>query len=158
MEIRNYCDKCKLEFNKEIKSMNDLKKTNCPKCGKECTGKKAPNNISKTEENIGKIAYFLINFYFYFYLIFSIISYVFYYLGLNKLFLISFILMISLYIIELLMGYTRNIFGFVGIAIGGIIGYLFDNVLLGITYVFLISSIIKVLINLIINVIIRRCK
>ena len=158
MKTIGYCDKCNLRFSYEVKNMNDLKNVICPKCSSIVTGNKPPVKISKTEKNIGKLAYFFINFYFYFYLIFSSICLITYYLGFNKLFFVSFIIMSILYIIELLLGYTRNIFGNIGIIVGGIIGYIFlNNIMLGATYVFFISSIIKLIINFILNVIIRKC-
>lgn len=158
MEVKGYCNKCDLEFSKEIKSMDDLKRVICPKCGSVSVGKKN-RNVSNVEENVGKIAYFFINFYFYFYLIFSCFCLVSFYLGINKLFLFSFVIMVSFYVIELFLGYTRNLFGIVGIVVGGVVGYLFlGSAFIGIVYVFFLSSIIKVFINFIINVIIRRCR
>ena len=158
MKKEGYCDKCNLKFTYEIKTMNDTKNIICPKCNNNVTGKKAPIKISKTEKTIEKTANTLIDLYFYFYLIFSTIGLITYYLGLNKLFQITFIIMIIIYVIELLLGYTRNIFGTLGIIIGAILGHIFlNNILLGATYIFFISSIIKIIINAILNVIIRRC-
>ena len=158
MKKEGYCDKCDLKFTYEIKNMNDTKNVKCPKCNSDVTGKTAPIKVTKIEKAVGNTANVLIDIYFYFYLIFSIIGLITYYIGLNKLFIVSFIIMMILYVIELLLGYTRNIFGTLGIIIGGIIGYIFlNNIPLGITYVFLISGIIKLIINFILNVIIRKC-
>ena len=111
---------------------------------------------------LDKLGHFIINFHFHFYLLFSILIIISYYLGFIKVFNILFIIMISIYIIELLLGLDRNFLGFFGILIAGIIGYLClgntNGVLLAITYAILVVNILKLLLNVLLNRVINKSR
>ncbi len=115
--------------------------------------------MSKLANRIEKVVNITTKLYFYFYLALSIISITLYYLNYISAFKIVALIMISIYIIELLLGFDRNLFGFIGIFISGLIGYMllnnFNGILLGISFGILIINIIKRILNFILNIIIK---
>lgn len=112
-------------------------------------------NEKKLANILDKIAHFLINFYFYFYLLFSILTIIFYYFNIISVFKVLFIIMISIYALELMCGFDRNFIGVFGVIISGSIGYFVFNstygIMLGISIAILIISILKLILNLFIN-------
>ena len=94
-------------------------------------------------------------------MIFSIIGIVSFYLGFNKLLIISSIISFIVYFIELMIGFTRNIFGLFGLLVSFVIGvFVVNDLLIGICigscYLFFISGIFKIIFNLIINRLYRK--
>lgn len=162
MKKQKYCEDCNQKFEYIVKNINELNEITCPKCGKK-TNKdyKKTEPPSKLEKKLDKIIHKILNFYYYFYFIFSVIGIIGHLLEINKLLIISTIICITMYIIELIIGFTRNIFGLCGIIISVIIGNIIlkDFIIgssLGICYMLLISNIIKIIINLIINKLYRK--
>ena len=79
MKKRLYCRYCKNEFEKEIKTMNDIRNIKCPNCKKQVNEKdRKPEVITKTDRKVENIANTLVNIYFYFYFVTSILSLIFY--------------------------------------------------------------------------------
>lgn len=117
------------------------------------------NYMSTKEKKLArfldKLGYFILDFHYYFFLLFSILIIGSYYLGFMKAFNILFIIMICIYIAELLLGLDRNFLGFIGIFISGAIGYLciknMNGAFLAITYAILIVNILKLLLVVILS-------
>lgn len=121
----------------------------------ETKRKKINNN------KLDKIFYSMINIYFYFYFVTSLLSLIFYFTNHITLFNITTIIIIIGIIIDFLIGYTRNIFGTMGLIISSVIGIcvLKDikiGIFLGITVCTFISSSIKLIIGKIISFLIRK--
>ena len=162
MKKRLYCRYCKFEFEKEIKTMNDIRNITCPNCNKKVNDKdRKPEVITDKERRVEDLAYTLINIYFYFYFVTSILSLIFFLTNHIKLFEITTIIIIIGILIDYIFGYTRNLFGTLGLIISSIIGvYILKDtkqgIFLGITVCTLVSSTIKVLINKILNRLFRK--
>ena len=162
MKKRLYCRYCKIEFEKEIKTMNDIRNITCPNCNKIVNEKdRKPEVVTKTEENIENLVNTLVNIYFYFYFVTSVLSLVFYLTNYIKLFEITTTIIIIGIVIDYIFGYTRNLFGTLGLIVSSIIGvYILKDtkqgIFLGITVCTLISSTIKVLINKVLNKLFRK--
>ncbi len=162
MKKKLYCRYCNNEFEKEIKTMNDIRNITCPICNKQVNNKdRKPEVITKTDKNIESIACTIINIYFYFYFVTSLLSLIFYVTNYIKLFEITTIIIIVGIIIDYLLGYTRNLFGTLGLLISSILGvYILKDtktgIFLGITVCTFISSFIKQIINKIINKLFRK--
>jgi hypothetical protein len=162
MKKKLYCRYCKNEFEKEIKSMNDIKNITCPNCNKQVNDKdRKPEIVTNKDKKIESIAYTLINIYFYFYFVTSSLSLIFYFTHYIKLFEITTIITIIGIIIDYLLGYTRNLFGTLGLLISSILGvYILKDtklgIFLGITVCTFISSFIKVIINKLLNRLFRK--
>lgn len=162
MKKLGYCEYCDLEFDYEIKNMDDLKNVTCPKCNRSVNPKsKKIIPLTKTEKTVDNIANTIINIYYYFYFVTSILGLIFYFTKLTKLFEITTILIIIGIIIDYLRGYTRNIFGTLGLLISIGLGiYIIKDIktgtFLGITVCTFISSFIKQIINKIINKLFRK--
>ncbi|MBQ9319136.1 MAG: hypothetical protein IJR82_05855 [Bacilli bacterium] len=124
------------------------------------------NNIETKRKKVNnnkldKIFYSMINIYFYFYFVTSLLSLIFYFTNHITLFNITTIIIIIGIIIDFLIGYTRNIFGTMGLIISSVIGIcvLKDikiGIFLGITVCTFISSSIKLIIGKIISFLIRK--
>ena len=162
MKKLGYCEYCDLEFDYEVNNMNDLKNITCPKCNKKINpNKKKYVPLTKTEKTVDNVAHTIINIYFYFYLVTSILGLIFYFTKLTKLFEITGVLIIIGIIIDYLRGYTRNLFGTLGLIISIGLGiYLLNDiktgVFLGITVCTFISSFIKQILNKILNKLFRK--
>ena len=162
MKKQGYCEYCDLEFDYEVNNMNDLKNVTCPKCNNKINPKsKKIIPLTKTEKTVDNIANTIINIYFYFYLVTSTLGLIFYFTKLTKLFEIIGVLIIIGIIIDYLRGYTRNLFGTLGLIISIGIGiYLLNDIkigaLLGITVCTFISSFIKQILNKILNKLFRK--
>ena len=162
MKKKLYCIHCNNEFEKEIKSMNDIKNITCPNCNKKVNQKnRKPEVITKTEKTVENIANTLMNIYFYFYFVTSTLSLIFYFTNYIKLFEVTTIITIIGIVIDYLFGYTRNLFGTLGLLISSIIGIHLLNdtkqgIFLGITVCTFISSFIKIIINKILNRLFRK--
>ena len=162
MKKKLYCRYCNLEFEKEIKTMDDTKNITCPNCNKIINDKdRKPEVVTKTEKTVDNVVHTLINIYYYFYFVTSILGLIFYFTNYTKLFEITSILIIIGIVIDYLRGYTRNIFGTVGLIISIGLGiYLINDIktgiFLGITVCTFISSFIKVIINKLINRLFRK--
>ena len=162
MKKKLYCRYCKNEFEKEIKTMNDIRNITCPNCKKQVSDKdRKPEVVTKTDRKVESLAYTLMDIYFYFYFVTSSLSLIFYFTNYIKLFEITTIITIIGIVIDYLLGYTRNIFGTLGLIISIGLGiYLINDIktgaLLGITVCTFISSFIKQIINKIINKLFRK--
>ena len=162
MKKLGYCGYCDLEFEYEIKNMDDLKNITCPKCKRSVNPKsKKYVPLTKTEKTVDNVAHTIINIYYYFYFVTSILGLIFYFTKLTKLFEITSILIIIGIVIDYLRGYTRNIFGTLGLIISIGLGiYLINDIkigaYLGIVVCTFISSFIKQIINKIINKLFRK--
>ena len=162
MKKKLYCRYCNLEFEKEIKTMEDIRNITCPKCKKKVSDKdRKPEVVTKTDRKVENIANTLMNIYFYFYFVTSTLSLIFYFTNYIKLFEVTTIITIIGIVIDYLFGYTRNLFGTLGLLISSIIGIHLLNdtkqgIFLGITVCTFISSFIKVIINKILNNLFRK--
>lgn len=117
--------------------------------------------VEKNNDKIEGVMSIIVDIYFYFYFVTSILSLIFYFTGSIKLFEIMSIIIIIGVVIDLLLGYTRSLFGTLGIIIFSIIGVIIlkdikTGIFLGITTCMFISSLINVIINKIINILIRK--
>ncbi len=151
MKKLGYCPNCNLEFEYNINNMNDFNNVFCPKCNNRVSNNYVkPKQMSKTDRVAGSIFSKLITFYFYFYLIMSSIGLVCYILDFMTPFKIFTTLSLILYVIELLMGYTRNVFGLSGMIISIVICSLKLNdikmgIYLGSCIMFIISGLLRLL-------------
>ena len=162
MKKNGYCLECDSEFNYNVNNMSDLDNVLCPKCGNKIdVNCKKKVYTSKGVQVFDKTVHKLLDFYYYFYFILSIIGLVGFYLEFNKLLVISSIISFIAYFIELIIGFTRNILGLFGLIISFIIGVfvikdLFIGICVGACYLFFISGIFKIIYNLIINRLYRK--
>ena len=162
MKKLGYCEYCDFEFNYEVNNMNDLKNIACPICNRKVNPKsKKIILLTKGEKTVENVAHTIINIYYYFYFVTSTLGLIFYFTKLTKLFEITGVLIIIGIIIDYLRGYTRNIFGTLGLIISIGLGiYLINDIkigaYLGIVVCTFISSFIKQIINKIINKLFRK--
>ena len=162
MKKKLYCRYCNLEFEKEIKTMEDTRNITCPNCKKQVSDKdRKPEVVTKTDRKVESLAYRLMNIYFYFYFVTSTLALIFYFTNYTKLFEITTIITLIGIVIDYLLGYTRNLFGTLGLLISSILGvYILKNtkegIFLGITVCTFISSFIKVIINKLLNRLFRK--
>ena len=120
--------------------------------------KKLKEEKNEKFENVMSI---IVDIYFYFYFVTSILSLIFYFTGSIKLFEIMSIIIIIGVVIDFLLGYTRSLFGTLGIIISSVIcTFILKDIKIGIflgtTICMFISSTINVIINKIINILIRK--
>lgn len=162
MKKRLYCRYCNLEFEKEIKTMEDTRNITCPNCKKQVSDKDSkPEVVTKTDRKVESLAYTLMNIYFYFYFVTSTLALIFYFTNHIKLFEITTTITIIGIVIDYLLGYTRNLFGTLGLLISSVLGILIlkdkkEGIFLGITVCTFISSFIKVIINKLLNRLFRK--
>ena len=162
MKKKLYCRYCNKEFEKKIKTMEDIRNITCPNCNKIVNERdRKPEVVTKTEKSIESVAYTLMNIYFYFYFVTSTLSLIFYFTNYIKLFEITTIITIIGIVIDYLLGYTRNLFGTLGLLISSILGVIIikdtkTGIFLGITVCTFISSFIKVIINKLLNRLFRK--
>ena len=162
MKKKLYCRYCNLEFEKEIKTMEDTRNIICPNCKKQVSDKdRKPEVVTKTEKNIDNLANAIMNIYFYFYFVTSTLALIFYFTNNIKLFEITTTITIIGIVIDYLRGYTRNLFGTLGLLISSVLGvYILkdtkEGIFLGITVCTFISSFIKVIINKLLNRLFRK--
>ena len=151
MKKLGYCPDCKLEFEYNINNMEEFNNVFCPKCNNRVSNNYVrPKQISKADKIAGSIFSKILKIYFYFYLITSIIALTFYILGFNNLFIYTTSLALVLYVIELLLGYTRNILGLSGMIISiTICIFLLKDIKMGIflgsCIIFIISGLLRIL-------------
>ncbi len=117
--------------------------------------------VEKNDEKFENVMSIIVDIYFYFYFVTSILSLIFYFTGSIKLFEIMSIIIIIGVIIDFLLGYTRSLFGTLGIIISSVIcTFILKDIKIGIflgtTICMFISSTINVIINKIINILIRK--
>ena len=162
MKKKLYCRYCNLEFEKEIKTMEDTRNITCPNCKKQVSDKdRKPEVVTKTDRKVESLAYTLMNIYFYFYFVTSTLALIFYFTNHIKLFEITTTIIIIGIVIDYLLEYTRNLFGTLGLLISSILGVLIlkdtkTGIFLGITVCTFISSFIKVIINKLLNRLFRK--
>ena len=162
MKKKLYCRYCNLEFEKEIKTMEDTRNITCPNCKKQVSNKdRKPEVVTKTDRKVESLAYTLMNIYFYFYFVTSTLALIFYFTNHIKLFEITTTITIIGIVIDYLLGYTRNLFGTLGLLISSVLGvYILKDtkqgIFLGITVCTFISSFIKVIINKLLNRLFRK--
>ena len=162
MKKKLYCRYCNLEFEKEIKTMEDTRNIICPNCKKQVSDKDRKSEVvTKTDRKVESLAYTLMNIYFYFYFVTSTLALIFYFTHYTKLFEITTTITIIGIVIDYLLGYTRNLFGTLGLLISSILGvYILKDtkrgIFLGITVCTFISSFIKVIINKLLNRLFRK--
>lgn len=122
--------------------------------------------MSKKEKKLAifleKLADFILSFHFYFYFLIAVAVLCTYYWGFPKVFNGLVIVMLTVYILELIIGYDRNFLGLFGMILFGIIGYLItkttSGALLGITYAILIINIMKIVLSYVISEIASKAK
>ena len=117
--------------------------------------------VEKNDDKLDGIMYLIVDIYYYFYFVTSILSLIFYFTGSIKLFEIMSIIIIVGVVIDFLLGYTRSLFGTLGIIIFSIIGVVIlkdikTGIFLGITICMFISSLINIIINKILSFLIRK--
>ena len=117
--------------------------------------------VEKNDDKFDGIMYLIVDIYYYFYFVTSILSLIFYFTGSIKLFEIMSIIIIVGVVIDFLLGYTRSLFGTLGIIIFSIIGVVIlkdtkTGIFLGITTCMFISSLINIIFNKILNFLIRK--
>ena len=117
--------------------------------------------VEKNNDKIEGTMSIIFDIYYYFYFVTSILSLIFYFTGSGKLFEIMSIIIIIGVVIDFLLGYTRSLFGTLGIIIFSIVGVVIikdvkTGIFLGITTCMFISSLINIIINKIINFLIRK--
>ena len=157
MKKIGFCKECNLEFEYLVNNMNDLNNVMCPKCNKNVDSRYRKTVLStKLDKTVGKITNNIFNFWYYFYFIFSVVAIISFYLKIKNVFVIFAVISLIVYFIELLLGFTRNIFGLVGFIISSVIGIFivkdaFVGVLIGSSYLFFISGVIRIIYDLIIN-------
>ena len=162
MKKKIYCRYCNDEFEKEINSIKDTKNITCPNCNKIVSDKdRKPEIITKTDRKVESIANTIFNIYYYFYFVTSTLSLIFYITNNIKLFEITTTITIIGIILDYLLGYTRNLFGTLGLLVSSLIGIHLLNdtkegIFLGITVCTFISSTIKIIINKILNRLFRK--
>lgn len=162
MKKKLYCRYCNLEFEKKIKTMEDTRNITCPNCKKQVSDKdRKPEVVTKTDRKVESLAYTLMNIYFYFYFVTSTLALIFYFTNHIKLFEITTTITIIGIVIDYLLGYTRNLFGTLGLLISSVLGvYILkdtkEGIFLGITVCTFISSFIKVIINKLLNRLFRK--
>lgn len=162
MKKVGYCWDCNLEFEYELRTKNDLKNVRCPKCNNNINpNSKKQTELTKIDKVVGNIFNTIINIYFYFYFITSLISLIFYFAKLYKLFSVVTIIIIIGIIIDYIFGYTRNLFGILGLILSSIVAvYLIKDIkmgiFLGIAVCTFISSFIKILLNRLIRRLFRK--
>lgn len=115
----------------------------------------------KTDSILESIFYSLFDIYYYFYFVTSLIALIFYFTNHMKGFEITTIIIIVGIVIDYIIGYTRNIFGTIGLIVASILGvYILKDIkigiFLGIAVCTFISSVIVLVINKIITFLIRK--
>ena len=113
--------------------------------------------IKNKDDSFESIMSIIVDTYFYFYFITSILGLIFYFLGYMKAFNIMSIIIIIGVAIDFLLGTTRSLFGTIGIIIFSIIGIILikdikTGIFLGTTICMFISSLINVVICKIISI------
>ena len=151
MKKLGYCPSCKLEFEYNVNNMEELNNVFCPNCNNRVSNNYVrPKTLSKADRVAGSIFSKILKIYFWFYLIISIIALSFYLIGLTNLFIITTSIALALYVIELLLGYTRNILGLSGMIISiTICSYILKDIKMGIflgsCIIFIISGLLRLL-------------
>lgn len=162
MKKECFCSDCNKKFSCEIKTIDDLNHLVCPICGKIVDKDAKPFVLpSRGEMLVDKTAKFFLNFCYYFNFLCSSLGLLCYFLGNMSLMYIFSLIMLVFYVIELLLGFDRNIFGIIGVFVFSIGGfYFFSNSVLGLSlgclFCFLISSVIKIIINLVLRKLFRK--
>ena len=151
MKKLGYCPTCRLEFEYNVNNMEELNNVFCPKCNARVSNNYVrPKQISKADKVAGSIFSKLLKIYFYFYLIRSCIGLAVYFLGFIGLFKGLITAALILYLIELMLGYTRNIFGLFGMIVSiAICSFLLNDIVMGIflgsCIIFIISGLLRLL-------------
>lgn len=151
MKKLGYCNDCKLEFEYQINNMEEYNNVFCPKCNKRVSNNYVrPKQLSKKDIIAGNIFEKVLKIYFYFYLIISLIALTFYILGFKEIFIFLTTLSLILYLVELLFGYTRNIFGLGGMLISITICSIILNdikmgIYLGSCLIFILTGLLRML-------------
>ena len=110
----------------------------------------------KSDEKFENIMSLIVDIYFYFYFVTSILGLIFYFTNCINAFNITSIIIIVGVVIDFLLGYTRSLFGTIGIILFSIIGIIIlkdikIGIFLGTTICMFISSLINVIICKIIS-------
>lgn len=117
--------------------------------------------VEKNDDKLEGVMSIMFDIFYYFYFVTSILSLIFYFTGSIKLFEIMSIIIIVGVVIDFLLGYTRSLFGTLGLIIFSIIGVVIikdvkTGIFLGITTCMFISSLINIIINKILSFLIRK--
>ena len=151
MKKLGYCPKCKLEFEYNINNMEEFNNVFCPNCKSRVSNNYVkPKQISKADRVAGSIFSKLLKIYFYIYLILSSIGLIAYFLGAIALFKGLITVALVFYLIELMFGYTRNIFGLFGMIVSiGIFSFLLNDIVMGIflgaSTIFILTGLLRLL-------------
>ena len=119
--------------------------------------KKIENNKDEKFESIMSL---IVDVYFYFYFVTAILALIFYFIGSIKAFEVTSLIILIGVGIDFLLGYTRSLFGTLGIIVFSLIGiYLVKDIktgiFLGVNVCMLISSMVNVIISKIIGLCFR---
>ena len=158
--MKMYCKNCNNSFEYSPKSMKDLNSTKCPKCGNIAYKDNRKKQLTEKEQKVDRVLYRIISTLRIFYLIVGIIGIVGYLYGVNKMLYICAIVCVALYTLERMLNINYLGFLVISILISGIIAYfktgnIISSVALGICIGFAISTIIRELYFLIIELIIK---
>ena len=123
--------------------------------------KRLEEKTNESESVLESIFYSVMDIYYYFYFITSSLALILYFTNHMKGFEITTIIIIIGIVIDYLLGYTRNVFGTLGLIVSSIIGvYLLKDIkigiFLGIVICTFISSIIVLIICKIVSFLIRK--
>ena len=106
----------------------------------------------KNESILENLFYASLSAFYYFYFVTSLLSLIFYFTDNIKLFNIVTIIIIIGIIIDYILGFTRNIFGTIGLIVSSIIGvYLLKDIKMGIFLGIVVCSFISSVIKLILS-------
>lgn len=154
--MKYYCKKCNFEFDNNFIKKDETGNILCPKCNNaiDITARKTIPVRTKAD----RVATKALNIYFDIYIILSILAVISYFLKFNIGVIILAILMSIVFVIELIFGFTRNYFGLGGYILSIILGiwYIKEPLLgfaVGTSFMFFISSIIRLIIRGILKII-----
>lgn len=158
--MKMYCKNCDNSFEYSPKNMKELNFIQCPRCGSLAHKDNRKKILTEKEQKADNVLYRIISILRIFYLIVGIIGIVGYLYGVNKILYVCAIVCVVLYTIERMLDINYLGFLVISILISGTIIYLktsniFSSVALGICIGFAISTIIRELYFLIIELIIK---
>ena len=146
-----YCEYCNKDFEFTPLAVSGSNPLICPECG-NIVGKNSRNpqkkaDEEKTNENIGKAIGEIFHLFYIFYLVMGIMGVISYALGMTILLYVATAISLTVFIIQLLTGYSTFFLGVVFIPLGAAAGFFIlsgiSGACLGIHVVFLIRHLIR---------------
>lgn len=158
--MKMYCKSCDKSFEYSPKSMKEVTSIKCPECGNMSHKDNRKRLLTAKEQKVDNMLYRIISIFRIFYLIVGIIGIVGYLYGMNKMLYICAIVCVVLYILERMLDINYLGFLVISILISGTIVYfktsnMISSIALGVCIGFAISTIIRELYFLIIELIIK---